>query len=111
VRAASPSSIATAASRCRRTARRLNRHGAKSKAKEARGDTYQREAEGKSHVGAARGRARSGDTTNEELYDKARKRHIEERSKMSKQQLENALHARRRRTSRMPGRVSHVCIL
>jgi hypothetical protein len=90
---------------------------AKSERKEARGATYQQETEGKSHVGArgrresskamggknathrtksgkkaARTRARSGDETKEELYAKAKRRHIEGRSKMTKQQLENALH-------------------
>jgi hypothetical protein len=92
---------------------------ARSKRKEARGATAQQEREGKSHVGArgqressrsmggknathrtahgrkaARSRARrSGDgATKQELYRKAQARHIEGRSKMTKQQLENALH-------------------
>jgi hypothetical protein len=82
--------------------------------KEARGETFQQEAEGKSHVGAhgrresspamggsnarhltRRGRhaaaARKGPTY-DELYARAQRRHIAGRSKMSKQQLENALH-------------------
>lgn len=85
--------------------------------KEARGETAQQEREGKSHVGArrkrestramggrnarkptARGRkaaaarARKADGhTRAELYAKAKRRHIEGRSKMSKRQLENAL--------------------
>jgi hypothetical protein len=84
--------------------------------KEARGETYQQEAEGKSHVGAegpressramggsnasrltkrgahaARARARKG-LTYDDLYARAKREHVEGRSKMSKQQLENALH-------------------
>jgi hypothetical protein len=90
---------------------------ARAERKEARGETYQQEAEGKSHVGArgwressramggsdarhltkrgkhaARARARSDGETYDELYDEAKRKHIEGRSKMSKQQLENALH-------------------
>lgn len=89
---------------------------ARSERKEARGETYQQEAEGKSHVGArgrressramggknaarltkrgqkaARTRVRSSGATKEELYEKAKKRRIEGRSRMTKQQLENAL--------------------
>jgi len=89
---------------------------AKSKRKESRGKTYQQEREGKSHVGArgrressramggknathttrrgrkaARSRARHGVATKSELYQRARARHIPGRSKMSKQQLQNAL--------------------
>src|SRR6266487_429392 len=42
---------------------------------------------------AARSRARGGDgATKDELYRQAKARHIPGRSKMSKQQLENALH-------------------
>src|SRR3954454_812570 len=88
---------------------------AKSKRKEARGETYQQEWEGKSHVGArgrressramggrnattrtargrkaARSRARNGPTKNE-LYQRAKKRSVPGRSKMTKRQLENAL--------------------
>jgi hypothetical protein len=85
--------------------------------KEATGRTAQQEREGKSHVGArrqrestravggrdarkttARGRkaattrARKHDGhTRQELYAKAKARHIEGRSKMTKRQLENAL--------------------
>ena len=88
-----------------------------SERKEAEGRTGQQEREGKSRVGArakrestramggadarkptARGkraataRARRGDGhTRQELYAKARRKHIEGRSKMSKQQLKNAL--------------------
>jgi hypothetical protein len=91
---------------------------AKTERKEAKGETYQQEAEGKSHIGAAgrrestpamggknathltkRGskaahaRARlEGGTTKDELYDRAKTKGIEGRSKMTKQQLENALH-------------------
>jgi hypothetical protein len=90
---------------------------ARTKRKEARGETYQQEAEGRSHVGAkgrressramggenakhltrrgkkaANARARKGDETYDELYQRAKRQHVEGRSKMSKQQLENALH-------------------
>jgi len=42
---------------------------------------------------AARTRSRRGsDKTKDELYQQARARHIQGRSKMSKRQLENALH-------------------
>jgi hypothetical protein len=93
------------------------RNEAKSERKEALGETYQQEAEGKSHVGArgkressramggenatrltksgkkaARSRARSHGPTKETLYKRAKARHIEGRSKMTKHQLENALH-------------------
>lgn len=91
---------------------------ARSKSKEARGATAQQEREGKSRVGAsgrressramggknatsrtargskaARSRARrsGGGTTKQELYRKAQTRHIAGRSRMTKQQLENAL--------------------
>jgi hypothetical protein len=98
--------------------RENERNFAKSKRKEARGETYQQEREGKSHVGArgrressramdgrsaarrtargrkaARSRARnSGTASKQELYRRAKARHIPGRSKMTKQQLENALH-------------------
>ncbi len=90
---------------------------AETEQKQAKGETYQQEAEGKSHVGAkgrresspamggssarhltargaraARSRARKGAMTYDELYDRAKKRGIAGRSKMSKRQLENALH-------------------
>jgi hypothetical protein len=95
------------------------RNLAKSKRKEARGETGQQEREGKSHVGArgkressrdmggrsatkrtARGRKaartrsrKSGSgATKAQLYKKAQNRHVEGRSKMTKKQLENALH-------------------
>jgi hypothetical protein len=89
---------------------------ARTSRKEARGETYQQEREGKSHVGArgrressramggrnatkrtaqgrkaAETRARHGPTKNE-LYQRAKKRSIPGRSKMTKRQLENALH-------------------
>ncbi|MGD9804970.1 MAG: DUF6496 domain-containing protein [Hyphomicrobiaceae bacterium] len=90
---------------------------ARTKRKEARGETAQQEREGKSHVGArgrresspamggsnatsrtARGRSvsrnrtrRSGDATKAELYRQAKNHSIPGRSKMSKRQLENAL--------------------
>jgi hypothetical protein len=90
---------------------------AKSKRKEARGETGQQEKEGKSRVGAkgkressramggknakrltesgkkaARSRSRDDGTTKDELYKQAKRAHIANRSKMTKQQLENALH-------------------
>ena len=97
--------------------RRNRRNLHRTEAKEARGRTAQQEHEGRSHVGAAserestramggrnsrkpttRGRkaalarARKHDGhTRQELYAKARRRHIEGRSRMTKRQLENAL--------------------
>jgi len=95
-----------------------NRHNlARSERKEARGETAQQEREGKSHVGArgrressramggrnatgttargrkaARARLRKNGATKQQLYRKAKARGIAGRSKMTKQQLENALH-------------------
>ena len=91
-------------------------HLARTKRKEARGETGQQEREGKSHIGAkgkresshamggknatrttkrgqhaANARARKG-KTKDALYASAKKAHIPNRSKMTKQQLENALH-------------------
>lgn len=89
----------------------------RTKRKEARGETYQQEREGKSHIGArgrressrgmggenathrtargtkaARARSRSGSgKTKQQLYARAKARRIPGRSKMSKRQLENAL--------------------
>jgi hypothetical protein len=97
--------------------RRNRRNLRRTEAKEAKGRTAQQEREGKSHVGArgkrestramsgrdarknttrgrkaSRARSRKSDGhTRQELYAKARRRHIEGRSKMSKRQLENAL--------------------
>jgi hypothetical protein len=97
--------------------RENERNLAKSERKEARGETYQQEAEGKSRVGArgrressrgmggrnatkttargrkaARARARhNGGATKQVLYQRAKARGIEGRSRMSKRQLENAL--------------------
>ena len=96
--------------------KREQRHNrARSSAKEARGRTGQQEREGKRHIGArgkrestraeggknarhrttagkraARSRVRGG-PTKQELYKKAQKRDIPNRSKMTKTQLENAL--------------------
>jgi len=93
------------------------RNFAKSKRDEARGTTGQQEREGRSHVGAsgrressrgaggrnatartaagrkaARTRARSGGTaTKAQLYARAKRQGVEGRSKMTKQQLQNAL--------------------
>ena len=93
------------------------RNLARAERKEARGETGQQEREGKSHRGAggrressramggknartrtargmkaARARERDGGPTKETLYRRAKARGIEGRSKMSKRQLENALH-------------------
>jgi hypothetical protein len=89
----------------------------KTKRKEARGATAQQEKEGKSHVGArgqressramggkdakkktvrgeraARARVRGGGKTKAQLYAQAKRKNIPNRSKLTKQQLENALH-------------------
>jgi len=97
--------------------RRNQRNLHRTEGKEAKGKTAQQEREGKSHVGASRRREstramggknakkptasgrkaattrsrRSDGHTKQELYAKARRRHIEGRSKMTKRQLENAL--------------------
>ena len=99
------------------SAKRNRRNLLRTEQKEAKGRTAQQEREGKSHVGAyrkrestkamagrnarkqtARGhrtavaRARKADGyTRQELYEKAKRRNVAGRSKMSKQQLENAL--------------------
>jgi Family of unknown function (DUF6496) len=97
--------------------RRNRRNLRRTESKEARGRTAQQEREGKSHAGAygkrestkamagrnarkptargrkaavTRSRKRDGHTR-QELYAKARIRHIEGRSRMTKRQLENAL--------------------
>jgi hypothetical protein len=95
--------------------RKNRRNRARTAAKEARGETAQQEREGKRHIGAkgqrestraeggknarhltaagkraARSRVQ-GSETREELYRRAQKRHIPNRSKMTKTQLENAL--------------------
>ncbi|HEX3943119.1 MAG TPA: DUF6496 domain-containing protein [Rhizomicrobium sp.] len=88
---------------------------ARTKSKERHGETAQQEREGKSHVGArgrressramggenakrttARGRkaahSRSrGGPTRAELYQRAKRKHIRGASRMTKQQLQNAL--------------------
>jgi len=97
--------------------RRNRSNRAKTERKEASGRTGQQEREGKRHIGAkgrressraeggknatrrtaagkraARSRARnSSSQTKAQLYKKAKARHIPNRSKMSKIQLENAL--------------------
>jgi len=97
--------------------RRNRRSLRRTEKKEAKGRTAQQEREGKSHVGALRKREstkamggsnarkqtarghraavarthKANGHTREELYQRARKRHIEGRSKMTKRQLENAL--------------------
>ena len=69
----------------------------RTKAKEARGETFKDAAEGrrgraKSSRGRSDGRAR-GEKTKAELYAEAKRRDIPGRSKMDKGQLERALHA------------------
>ncbi len=96
--------------------RQNKRSFAKTKRKEARGETAQQEKEGRLHVGArgrressramggenatqltasgkkgARTRSRDGGPTKDELYARAKRQRVEGRSKMSKRQLENAL--------------------
>lgn len=99
------------------SAKRNRRNLRRTEQKEATGRTAQQEREGKSHVGAYRKRestkamagrnARKQTTrghraavsrahqadghTRQELYDKAKRRNVEGRSKMTKRQLENAL--------------------
>jgi hypothetical protein len=99
------------------SAKRNGRNLRRTEQKEARGRTAQQEREGKSHLGAyrkrestkamagrnarkqtARGyrtalaRTRKADGhTRQELCQKAKRRHVEGRSKMTKRQLENAL--------------------
>jgi Family of unknown function (DUF6496) len=101
------------------SARQNRRHLARTERKEAQGRTGQQEREGKSHVGArgqressrpmggkdARRLTKSGrkgastrartaaGTTKKVLYRRAKRAGIEGRSKMTKQQLANALHA------------------
>ena len=83
---------------------------AKTERKQAEGKTYQQEAEGKSHVGASgrrestpamggenattptRRRGKAGGSSKKALYERAKSAGIEGRSRMSKQQLESALH-------------------
>jgi hypothetical protein len=63
------------------SARKNRSNRAKTERKEARGRTGQQEREGKSHLGASKA----------ELYRRAKKQDIPNRSKMTKTQLENAL--------------------
>jgi hypothetical protein len=72
----------------------------KTKAKERRGETAQAAAEGKGRAskkaaGARKpaAKSRGGEKTRAELYQMAKKRDIPGRSKMSKGELERALHA------------------
>jgi hypothetical protein len=81
---------------------------ARTKRKEARGETAQQETEGKSRVGARggresspdmgasnakarRGRARDDGPSKAELYKRAQARHIKGRSHMTKRELEKAV--------------------
>jgi hypothetical protein len=95
--------------------RKNRRNLATTARKEARGETSQQEREGKGHIGAkdkrestpaeggknarhrtaggkhaAQSRVRGGETR-EQLYKRAQRRHIPNRSKMTKIQLKNAL--------------------
>jgi hypothetical protein len=83
---------------------------AKTERKQAEGKTYQQEAEGKSHVGASGRRestpamggenattptrrgGRAAGSSKKALYERAKSEGVAGRSKMSKQQLESALH-------------------
>ena len=102
------------------SAKKNKKNLARSERKEARGETYQQETEGKSHGGArgrressramggknatrttsrgreaARSRSRRPDgATKQELLDRARAEGLAGRSKMTKRQLANALHAK-----------------
>jgi hypothetical protein len=96
--------------------RENRRNLARTERKEARGQTYQQEREGRSHVGArgrressaamggknatkttargrkaARARSRKNGATKAQLYRRAKARSVAGRSKMTKQQLANAL--------------------
>lgn len=97
--------------------RRNRRNLRRTEQKEARGQTAQQEREGALNVGARRKREstnamggrnarkqtarghraavarthRTDGYTREELYEKAKRQHVEGRSKMTKRQLENAL--------------------
>jgi hypothetical protein len=100
----------------RQSARRNARNERRTERKEAQGRTAQQEREGKNHVGArgkrestramggknarrttsrarkapSRGR-RSDRYTRKELYERARRKGVEGRSRMNKQELKNAL--------------------
>jgi hypothetical protein len=63
----------------------------RTKAKERRGETYRDEAEGR-HSRGHRSSAKSDGKTRDELYAEARRKDIPGRSKMSKAELERALH-------------------
>jgi hypothetical protein len=104
----------------RQSPKRNRRNLRRTEGKEARGQTAQQEREGKSHVGADRkrestramggknarkptargrkaatGRARRADgMTRQELYARAQRKGVAGRSRMSKQQLKNALGVR-----------------
>ena len=62
----------------------------RTKAKEARGETYRDEAEGPK-ARAKSGANSGGGKTRAELYDEAKRRNIAGRSTMNKRQLEHAL--------------------
>jgi hypothetical protein len=63
----------------------------KTKAKERRGETYRDAAEGRGRKTAAK-RAGRKEATRAELYEQAKRRNIPGRSKMSKGELQRALH-------------------
>ena len=64
----------------------------RTKEKERSGRTYRDEAEGHKSRGRSVRHRDGGETTKAELYEEAKKRDIPGRSKMNKQQLEQALH-------------------
>lgn len=74
------------------------RHLKETEHKQAKGETGQQEAEGRSHVGAegrreaSKAMSKRKGPTYDELYERAKTADIPGRSKMSKQQLANALH-------------------
>jgi hypothetical protein len=64
----------------------------RTKQKERRGETYRDEVEGRSSRGKSATGRDGTEKTKAELYEEAKKRDIAGRSKMSKEQLEQALH-------------------
>jgi hypothetical protein len=64
----------------------------RTKEKEHRGETSRDEAEGRRSRGRSARSNSANEKTKAELYEEAKKRDIPGRSKMNKQQLENALH-------------------
>ncbi len=69
------------------------RNARKTKAAEAKGRTGQQEREGKSKVGASARKttARKAGPTRRQLYERAQRKHVAGRSRMSKAELRQAL--------------------